>query len=159
MHGHNARFEFRNVNTVTVSGLEFVGCFKNRVVSVGRFQLESSSFLDNGQDIVNCTVLTIEDSYTILDRVAFISIKFADIFATVVYSTDTNLVVSHSTFTNSTGLILEAWYTNVSIRHSKCIGNNGYSTLCTLHGMITNIDYSNFINNTRVIVAENTSSS
>ena len=25
-YGHNARFEFRNVSTVTVSGLEFVGC-------------------------------------------------------------------------------------------------------------------------------------
>ena len=25
-HGHNARFEFSNVSTVTVSGLEFVGC-------------------------------------------------------------------------------------------------------------------------------------
>ena len=31
---HDARFEFRNVSTVTVSGLEFVGCFENRIVAV-----------------------------------------------------------------------------------------------------------------------------
>ena len=50
--GHNARFEFRNVSTVTVSGLEFVGCFKNRVVSVGQFQLENSGLFGNGQAII-----------------------------------------------------------------------------------------------------------
>ena len=42
--GHNARFEFRNVSTVTVSGLEFVGCFDNHVISVSLFQLEKSGF-------------------------------------------------------------------------------------------------------------------
>ena len=85
------------------------------------------------------------------------SITFTNIFATVVYATDTNLFISHSTFTNNIGLILEAWYINVSIRHNKFIGNNGYATMCALHGMITNIDYSNFISNTGVLVAENTS--
>ena len=72
--GHNASFEFRNVNTVTVSGLEFVGCSENHVKSVGRFQLEDSSFLGNGQAIINGTVLTIKESTANLDRVAFISI-------------------------------------------------------------------------------------
>ena len=70
---HNARFEFRNVSIVTVSGLEFVGCLENCVVSVGHFQLEDSSFFGNGQAIVNGTVLTIEESIANLDRVAFIS--------------------------------------------------------------------------------------
>ena len=70
---HNARFEFRNVSNVTVSGLEFVGCLENCVVSVGHFQLKDSSFFGNGQAIVNGTVLTIEESIANLDRVAFIS--------------------------------------------------------------------------------------
>ena len=38
--GHNVRFDFRNVSTVTVSGLEFVGCFENNVVAVDHFQFE-----------------------------------------------------------------------------------------------------------------------
>ena len=69
---HNARFEFRNVSTVTVSGLEFVGCFENHVKSVGRFHLENSGFFGNGQAIANGTILTIEESVASLDRVAFI---------------------------------------------------------------------------------------
>ena len=57
-HGHNARFEFSNVNIVTVSGLEFVGCFENYVISVSRFQHENSEFFGNGQAMVNGTVLS-----------------------------------------------------------------------------------------------------
>ena len=74
--GRNAWFEFRNINAVTVSGLEFIGCFKNHVISVGQFQLESSSFLGNGYGhaIANGTVLSIDDSTANLDEVVFISI-------------------------------------------------------------------------------------
>ena len=67
---HNARFEFRNINIVTVSGFDFVGCFKNLVVSVGHYKFENSHFC--GQTVVNGTVLTIEESTATLDRVAFI---------------------------------------------------------------------------------------
>ena len=42
--GHNARFEFRNVSTVTVSGLEFVGCFENHIVAIDYFQFENWIF-------------------------------------------------------------------------------------------------------------------
>ena len=70
---HNARFGFRNVSIVTVSGLEFVGCLENHVVSVSQFQLEDSSFFGNGQAIVSGTALAIEESTANLDRVAFIS--------------------------------------------------------------------------------------
>ena len=69
----NTRFEFRNVSIATVSGLEFVGCFENHVVSVGQFQLINSSFFGNGRAIVNGTVLTIDESTANLDRVVFIS--------------------------------------------------------------------------------------
>ena len=72
--GHNARFAFRNISIVTVSGLEFVGCFENHVLSVGQFQLENSGFFGNGQPLVNGTVLSIEESTASLNRVAYVSV-------------------------------------------------------------------------------------
>ena len=72
--GHNTRFAFRNVSIVTVSGLEFVGCFENHVLSVGHFQLENSGFFGNGQPLVNGTVLSIEESTASLNRVAYVSV-------------------------------------------------------------------------------------
>ena len=70
---HNARFVFGNISIVTVSGLEFVGCLQNHVVSIGQFQLENSSFFGNGQAIVSGTVLTLVESTANLDGVVFIS--------------------------------------------------------------------------------------
>ena len=70
---NNSRFEFRNISTVSVSGLEFVGCFETHVVSIGLFQLQYTQFFGNGQVLVNGTVLTIEDSTASLDGVVFIS--------------------------------------------------------------------------------------
>ena len=63
-----------------MSGLEFVGCFENHVVSVGQFQLENSGFFGSGQTIVNLngtvTVLIIEERAANLNRVtiAFVSV-------------------------------------------------------------------------------------
>ena len=71
--GHNVRFEFRNISIVTVSGLEFIECFENHMVSVGHFQLENSGFFGNGQAIVNGSVLIIEESTATLDSVVFLS--------------------------------------------------------------------------------------
>ena len=72
--GHNARFAFRNISIVTVSGLEFVGCFENHVLSVGQFQVENSGFFGNGQPLVNGRVLSIEESTASLNRLAYISV-------------------------------------------------------------------------------------
>ena len=71
--GPNVRFEFRNISIVTVSGLEFIECFENHMVSVGHFQLENSGFFGNGQAIVNGSVLIIEESIATLDSVVFLS--------------------------------------------------------------------------------------
>ena len=60
--GENSRFEFRNISTISVSGLEFVGCFETHMVSIGLLQLQNSQFFGNGQALVNGTVLTMEDS-------------------------------------------------------------------------------------------------
>ena len=71
---------------------------------------------------------------------------------------DTNLVISHSTFTNNsghgTGYILSARYTNVSISHSDFVSNDGSDLIIilSLGGMITSIDNSKFINNTGLIL-------
>ena len=69
----NARLEFKNISLLTVSGFRFIGCFENRVFSIGHFQLHNSKFSGNGQATVNGTVLMIEDSVANLDRVVFIS--------------------------------------------------------------------------------------
>ena len=70
---HNARFEFRNISSVSVIGLEFSGCFETYVLSVGHFHLESSAFYGHGQTISNGTVMTIKDSVANLTRVVFLS--------------------------------------------------------------------------------------
>ena len=46
--------------SVIVSGLEFIGCFDNYVISVDNFHIESSGFFGNGQAIDNGTVISIE---------------------------------------------------------------------------------------------------
>ena len=71
--GPNARFEFSNVSFITVSEIEFVGCFENHVLSVDRFLLKNSAFFGNGQPIFNGTVLSIKKSAANLDKVTFIS--------------------------------------------------------------------------------------
>ena len=71
--GYNAWFEFRNVSIVTMSGLDFIGCFDNHVVSVSHFQLENLGFFGNSQPTVNNTVLIIEETAASLDSVVFIS--------------------------------------------------------------------------------------
>ena len=169
--GHNARFEFRNVSIVTVSGFEFVGCFENNVTSVGRFQLENSGFLGNGQTTDNVN----SHRSTAQVRTKFVRIVGAVIFAhksnmsithtkfinntgnAIVYvNSGTITSIDHSEFINNTGSILTASRTGVSISHSKFFFNNG--GLSTYGGGITIIDHAKFINNTgdRVLQAENT---
>ena len=169
--GHNARFEFRNVSIVTVSGFEFVGCFENNVTSVGRFQLENSGFLGNGQTTDNVN----SHRSTVQVRTKFVRIVGAVIFAhkcnmsithtkfinntgnAIVYvNSGTITSIDHSEFINNIGSILTASRTGVSISHSKFFFNNG--GLSTYGGGITIIDHAKFINNTgdRVLQAENT---
>jgi hypothetical protein len=67
--------------------------------------------------------------------------------------TNCNLTVSHSTFSNNTGLtITAADSTEVSIGHSEFLCNNGFNILRFFDGVITTIDHSKFINNTGLIL-------
>ena len=151
--GNNARLDFRNVSIISVSGLEFEGCFENHVLSVDHFQLENSVFFGSGQ--ANGTVLTIDESSTKIYGSKFLR----NVGDTIVHVNDANIVISDSIFTNNTGSVLVATYTNMSINHSEFVGNKGYSIAFVRSGTITSIDCSKFINNTgsRVLHVENAS--
>ena len=139
---HSARFEFRNVNTVTMNGLEFIGCSENRMISVDQFQLENSEFIGNG--IIHDTVLSIEESTAKLDRVLFLS-QNGKICAAIVSVINSNLTVSHSTFKSNTGsgdVLKVGNRNNMSLSCSEFVSNrNGYYDR-------TSIEHTKFINNT-----------
>ena len=122
---HNARFEFRNVSIVTVTGLEFVGCYKNYVVSVDQFQIENSVFLGcghaYGQAIVNGAVLTIDESTANLDSVVFLSILDTS-QQEQPDSENCTAATIVSIIAKSTGILLKR--SNISITDSWFEGNN-----------------------------------
>ena len=148
---HSARFEFRNISTVTMSGLEFIGCSENRVISVDQFQLENSGFIGNA--IIPGTVLNIEESTAKLDRILFLS-QNSEFHTAIVCAINSNLTVSHSTFKSNTGPgnVLKVGNTNnMSLSFSELVSNqNGY------YGR-TSIEHTKFINNTgSVLTASHT---
>ncbi len=67
----NAALEFRNISTVTIDGIVFIECSGHRVTSVLQFRLTNSIFYNHPE--IDDTTLTIVDSTTHLDRVAFLS--------------------------------------------------------------------------------------
>ena len=120
----NARFEFRNVSAVTVSGLEFVGCFENHVTSIRHFKLENSVFLaiGNGLAIANGTVLSIQESTAMLNSVVFLS-TFTSESAD---PSDLDRCTNISTTNRVTGILLKR--SNISITQSLFEGNDvGYT--------------------------------
>ena len=120
--GNNSRFEFRNISTVSVSGLEFIGCFENHVVSIGIFQLQNSQFFGNGQVLVNGTVLIIEDSTASLDGVLFISaIEQLQSSATPENLPEGCVVGTIETMDEVIGISLKS--SSVRISHSRFEGN------------------------------------
>ena len=145
---HNARFEFRNINIVTVSGLDFVGCFENLVVSVGHLKLKNSHF--HGQAVVNGTVLIIDESTATLDRVAFIStvgtylqdgaydyVNSSEYCpterATGVLSRRSVIVIAQSWFEgNSVGLgrVIDNYDSNIMIFNTTFVNNNATTYCC-----------------------------
>ena len=144
-HGHNARFEFRNVSTVTMSGLEFVGCFENHVISVGRFQLENSQFFGNGEAVCNSTVLTVENSVANFDRVMFLSVLQDS--TTISHSIEENCTSMESNNDKSIGILLRS--SNIEITQSWFKGNTvGLgAVLYDQFGSNIRIINSSFVNN------------
>ena len=120
--GHDARFKFRNVSTVTVSGLEFVGCFENNVVAVDHFQLENSGFFSDSRALVKGTVLSIEESTAYLNRVVFLSILNSTSDAPPDLDNCTAPDPVFSTIDRVTGILLER--SSITITQSWFEGNN-----------------------------------
>lgn len=83
---NNARFEFKNVSIVTLSGLYLIGCFETHVVFIGHFLVKNSRFY--GQAVLNGSILTIKESTATLDRVAFISDSTIDSQDNVTFMND-----------------------------------------------------------------------
>ena len=127
--GHKARFEFRNVSTVTISGLEFIGCFQNRVITVRHFQFENSGFFGNGQPIVSgtSTVLTIKESTANLDTVVFNDMILSTVDEQDHYRYDYNCTALDEIFSivsvdKMTGIALKS--SNITITRSRFERNN-----------------------------------
>ena len=152
---HNARFEFKNVSIVTVSGLEFIGCFENYVVSVSQFHLENSSFFGHGLAIDNGTALTIDESTANLDRVAFISVtvvKLPEINCTVHatnFPMDRVIGISLKTSTiritnslfkgNSGGVIYDGFGSDITIVNTTFVNNSASNLFLNHHYFDCNI--------------------
>ena len=144
---HNGKFEFSNTTTVNVTGLDFVRCFENHVISVGNFEMEHSRFYGEAQ-LVNGIVLTIDESTATLDRVAFIStvqvsiqndaanLNLSDSYpdsATVVLSRKSIIVISQSWFEgNSVGLgrVIENFDSDITILNTT-FADNSAATRCS----------------------------
>ena len=122
--GHKARFEFRNISTVTISGLEFIGCFQNHVITVPRFQFENSGFFGNGRAIVNSTVLRIEESTAYLDWVVFNGMMLSAVDELDYYQLHHCYSIEKifSNVDRVTGITLRS--SNVTISNSRFEGNN-----------------------------------
>ena len=124
--GHKARFEFSNVSTVTISGLEFIGCFQNRVITVRHFQLENSGFFGNRQPIVSDTstaVLSIKESTANLDGVVFNDMVLSAVYEQYYYHYHCYSIEKiFSNVDRVTGIALRS--SNVTIIHSRFERNN-----------------------------------
>ena len=68
---HDAALELRNISTVTIDGVVFIECTGHQVVSVVRFHLTNTIFYNDPE--IDGTTLSIVESSTHLDRVAFLS--------------------------------------------------------------------------------------
>ena len=72
---HNARFEFRRVKSITVSGFDFVECYENHIEFVCLLQLENSKFKSTGLKNASSTQLIITGTNANIVRVTFIYVE------------------------------------------------------------------------------------
>ena len=68
----DAQFEFKNIDTVTINGLDFIECYGNVLESVSRFHITESTFYTRPER--DGTTLTITETTAYLERVTFLSI-------------------------------------------------------------------------------------
>ena len=68
---HQGRFEFRNAHVVIVRNIDFLGCTRNKIVSVSRFMVEDLYFHGHGE--ASDSTLIMSETSAILHRVTFIN--------------------------------------------------------------------------------------
>ena len=107
-------------------GWSLLDVVENYVISVSRFQLETSGFFGNGQALVSGTVLSIEESFAYLDRVAFISIvnKPQTVHQDVPYDLHNCTELAQIISTTDRVIVILLRRTNISITHNLFKGNN-----------------------------------
>ena len=70
----------------------------------------------------------------------------------VLNATDSNLIVSHSTVTNNTGLVLAIRNTSMNVSQSEFVDNDDVISTMLCYGTIINIDHSKFMNNSGLVL-------
>ena len=137
--GHRARFKFSNVSSITVSGLDFVGCFQNHVVSVGFIQLENSAFYCCCHAELNSTTVIIEDSTANLDRVTFTSalgnIQHSDVASESSENCAVKRIISSM---RSTIIVSQSWFKGHDVEHGAVIYSEGGSHIAIFDTMFVN---------------------
>ena len=155
--GHNAGFEFTNVSSVRVSGLELIlnvhSAFTIYIYGVTIAGISDSEFISN----IGSNVLRAENT-----SINITGSEFIGIGKVVSTSNGTILTINNCKFINNTGqTVLEADSGNMGINYCEFRGNENElsSIIYTHHGMMTSIAYSKFIDNSvsKVIQAESTS--
>ena len=100
---HNARFEFRKVNSVTVSGIDFLGCYEIHIEFVGLLQLQNSNFKSTSIENSSSTQLIITGSNANIDRVTFTYVENDQIqngshIDRVIFASESAIVFTQSWF-------------------------------------------------------------
>jgi hypothetical protein len=104
----DAQFEFRNVNIVTISGLDFVDCYGNEFVSVGRFHLTKSTFYSHTEQ--DGTTLSITESTAYFERVTFLAKSAQDCaITTVTLKPQENCSLNSTTVYCDNRILHSAW--------------------------------------------------
>ena len=80
----DTKFEFRNVSSIAITGINFIGCSGNQLKSVGQFYITNCTFYNHPE--VDGTTLNIAESTAYLEKVAFLSLA-----ENVKYRVDTSL--------------------------------------------------------------------
>ena len=143
----DARFEFVAVSNVNISGLNFLGCARNKVESVDLFTLEDSSFV--GQEDINGTALELVETSANLVRSSFNynkgdkihhvrywdyieSFRFVSAMAGgAISATRSKITVIQSMFEGNSaevgGAIFSELNSNITIINSTFVGNHATS--------------------------------
>ena len=93
-------------------------------------------------------IIVANNSNVLITHTKFIDNMYSGPFTTVVYLSDSSLVIVYSAFSNNSGLPLHTKYSDVTIKHCEFISNNHAVVLGARGGKSLSLDQNKFINNT-----------